>query len=131
MRIREPKTGRRGVHIRFPNGGEFNAEISGIESSVQKFDEMVYQAGTNRSHIVRRFIEECAKAGRILLPEYAPTPAKQPEQKTTPAANRYGCDLFSEVQRSASSDKKVKEEKKTAKSCAMKFTDDFKGTVTV
>lgn len=127
---RESKTGRRAVSFTIPSGGDFNAEISGIEAAVRKFDVMVREAGTTRSQIVRRFIEECAAEGRILLPEYAPRTAKKEETKAAPIPNVYEHDLFSEVDKMMK-DKKEKDSKQNRTSYEITCAVDFNGVVTV
>lgn len=129
--MRETKTGRRGVSFDMNENESFNAEISGIEEAVRKFDRMVKESGTNRSHVVRRFVEECAKEGRLLLPEYANAPrGLTPEISPTPAPRPCGYDLFAESAIVAED-----EHEQVAKSAKngekMTFADDFCGTVTV
>lgn len=143
--MRESKTGRRGVCIRTANG-TVNMEITGIEAAVRTFDALAHEIGSNRSDVVRQFVEACANAGEILLPQ---KPEKKVEEKTEPAEEKKQAPqeevakteivnkpryLFpgAEPESEKKAAKRAAKEKSSAKaSVAGSFSDEYKGTITV
>ena len=48
-----------------------NASYEGNPESLMKFDELAKKMGSSRSRILSMFVEACAKADKLLLPQFS------------------------------------------------------------